>query len=101
MVTVILQPDKRSLIVDFGAAALDRPVIGVFAVQMRGRTAEEVHRHGSRARKMESHAAERSRLGQRLARQRAGVLEEEAMPARRENSAADFVARQFLALEDY
>src|SRR5258705_6764077 len=101
MVTVILQPDKRSLIVDFSAAALDRPVIGVFAVQMRGRAAEEIHRQRYHARKMESHAAARRRLVQRLARERAEVLEQKTMPARRGNAAADFVARQFLALKDY
>ena len=50
-------------------------------------------------RKMERHAAARRRLVQRLARQRAEILEQEPMAARRQDAAADLVARKLLSLE--
>src|SRR5262249_25758405 len=97
---VVLEARKRSLVVNLRATALNRPVVRIFAVQMRRSAAEKVHRHRNHAREMECDAAARSRLVQRFARQRAEILEQETMAARGQYPAADLVARQLLALED-
>ena len=100
MIAVVLEPGKRGTVVDFRAASFYRPVIGVFAVQMRRGAAEKIQRHRHHAGEMEGHAAAGGRLVQHFARQRTEVLQQETVPARRQDAAADFVARQFLPLQD-
>src|SRR6185436_20725006 len=101
MIAVIFQADEGRAVVDLGPAALDRPVVRVLPVQVRRGTAEEIHGQRDQAGKVERHPAARGRLVERLARQRAEILDQEAIAARREDAAADLVARQFLALEDH
>ncbi len=91
---------KRSLVVNFGAASPDRPVVGVPAVQVGRGAAEEIHAHRHHAGEVEGHAPAGGGLVQCFARQRAEVLDQEAVAARGQDAAADLVAREFEALED-
>ena len=99
VVAVVFECGERGFVVHLGAALLDRPVVGILAVQVRRGAAEKIHRHRHHRRKMKGHAAARGRLVQRLARQRPEVLDQKAVAARRQDAAADLVARQRFPLE--
>ena len=99
MVAVIFESGERGFIMHLGAALLDRPVVGVFAMQVWRGAAEKIHRQRDHRRKVKGHAAAGGRCVQHLWRQRAEVFKQKAVTARRQDAAADFVARQCLAFE--
>ena len=99
MTVMLLQPDKRGLVVHLRAAAFDRPMVGILAVQVRRGAAEKIHAQRNHAGKVKRHAATPGRFVQHFTRQRAEIFYQKAVSSRRQNAAAYFVARQGLALE--
>jgi hypothetical protein len=96
VIAAIFQADEGRAVVNLRAAALDRPVIRELPVQVRRGATEKIHGERDQAGEMERHPAARGRLVQHLARQRAEILDQEAVAARREDAAADLVARNSL-----
>ena len=100
VVAVVLKADEGGLVMDFCAASLYRPMIGILAVQMGRGSAEKIHWHGDHAGKVKRDSAAGGRFVKYLGRQRPEILDQETVPARRKNTAAYLVTWQCLALDD-
>src|ERR1700690_4175626 len=81
------------------AAPLDRPIVGIRAVQMRGRAAVELHGQLNAAGKVKGHPFTGRGLVQHFPGQGAEILYQEAVAARRDDAAAGLRAREAETLE--
>ena len=85
---------------ELGPARLHDVVVGVLAVDVRGRSGNERHRQLQAVGEEKIDAGDPLGHVERLVGRLAEVLAEERVPARREDAGADLVPRQRLALQD-